>query len=759
VPVEIAREQNLAAMDRFIEEALVFVPRTIDPLRDPNYPNVIDLNYVPPPHRAVKVTTGIGKSVEMRRGAARFVLEQRRRGGQGQRVMVLVPTHRLADEASSKMLEVFGARGISAAIYQSRDANDLKTGEPLCRNREAVKAANEIGADVQETCCKKGKIKCRFFDDCAFQRQRERAKMADVVFAPQELMFYSLDGFGKDTFGLVMIDEGFWQKGIRHDARQTRVKIGVLADDLDAHPVRDRGQFPSKVETDLLRQTIQDLQAALGQAPDGRLTRRTLLDVFVPDSDFGFGHAVKREWARKVDTKLRPDTPADERRRLVEQHKFLRHIPRRVRMWQALDEFLNGDQETAGRLILETVTENGVTTRYLRVLGKRDIHETFTSLPLLHGDATMQIELVRHYLPDITMLLELDVLAPFERITQIVGLAVGKKILELPADENDPKYAKQKARRDRLVALVTHLARGRRTLVICQKHVEGAFDNVPNVETAHYGAIEGLDCFGDVEVIFTIGRPMPNPGSVELTGSALTGKVVNAGDRKNRQRTIRLKDGTERDLHCKEYDNDDANLLCRAIIEAGVIQALGRSRAVNRTARNPVEAFVVLDDMTLPVPVDAVEHVCDVEPNAVDAMVARGLIPEWPGDAAAIYPDLFKNKSAAEYRYRRDHRVAAMFAAASYSSNTGSSSAASYSGNTGSPDRTGRVGAIDNISYSEKMASSFPLVCRYQLAGRRQRVRRALLSADVSTADARARIEAALGPLALFEVAEDGGHD
>jgi hypothetical protein len=57
------------------------------------------------------------------------------------------------------------------------------------------------------------------------------------------------------------------------------------------------------------------------------------------------------------------------------------------------------------------------------------------------------------------------------------------------------------------------------------------------------------------------------------------------------------------------------------------------------------------------------------------------------------------------------------------------------------------------------MASSFPLVCRYQLAGRRQRVRRAPLSADVSTADARARIEAALGPLALFEVAEDGGHD
>jgi hypothetical protein len=352
----------------------------------------------------------------------------------------------------------------------------------------------------------------------------------------------------------------------------------------------------------------------------------------------------------------------------------------------------------------------------------------------------MEIDLVRHYLPGTTMLLELDVLAPFERITQIVGLAVGKAILKLTADpDTEPgDYSKQRARRDRLRALVMHLARGRRTLVICQMHVEDAFDDIPNVETAHYGAIEGLDCYGGVEVIVTIGRAMPNPGSIELTGSALTGNAVEVGDRMNQQRTIRLKDGTERTLDCKEYRNNDANMLCRAIIEAGVVQALGRSRGVNRTAQTPVEAFVILDDMTLPVPVDAVAHVCDVEPNEIDAMVARGLVPEWPGDAAKLYADLFKSKGAAEYRYRRDARVAAMLAAAS------------YSGNTGSSNRTDRVGAINNTSYSANTACT--LVCRYQLAGRRQRVRRALLSAGTPAADVRARLDAALGPLALFEV-------
>jgi hypothetical protein len=165
---------------------------------------------------------------------------------------------------------------------------------------------------------------------------------------------------------------------------------------------------------------------------------------------------------------------------------------------------------------------------------------------------------------------------------------------------------------------VTRLARGRRTLLICQKHVEDVFAEIPHVATAHFGAIEGLDKYGDVEVLITIGRPMPSPSSIELSGSALTGKAVTDGERTKQQWPILLKDGTMRVLQCKGYDNDDANLLCRSIAQGGVLQALGRSRAVNRTAQNPVEAFVVLDDLTLPIPVDAAVHVSDVEPNEID---------------------------------------------------------------------------------------------------------------------------------------------
>jgi hypothetical protein len=737
VPVDIAREQMHAAIDLFIEQALRF---HATPAPEPG---VIDLNYEPAPHAGFRTTTGSGKSEQMRQAAARFVLEQKRRGHRLYRVGFLVPTHRLAEEASGKMLAVFGAQGISSAIYQSREAKDLKTGEPLCRNLEAVKAAQSIGADVHKTCCKKGKIECRFFDDCAFQRQRWKARQADVVFAAHELMFVTLDRFGKDTFGMVMIDEGFSLKGILQDPRQTRMRIDSLSDDeLTAYPVRKKDKAVSNEDTKQLIGISKKLQAALMQMPGGRLTRQALIDA--GDVNISYSGAAKLEYKRMEKIELRPDTSAEERRRLVEQYKYMRQILRRARMWRALEDFLNGYEQIAGRLILETVTENGVTTRYLRVLGKKEIHKTFTALPLLHGDATMEIELVRNHLPYITMLLELDVLAPYERITQIVGLAVGKKILAVSADQQKrPElFAKQQARRDRLRALVAHLARGRRTLVISQKHVEEVFENIPNVDTAHYGAIEGLDKYGDVEVLITIGRPMPSPSSIDMSGSALTGRPVTVGKREKQQRPIRFKDGSERTMQCKGYDNHDANLLARAIAEGGVLQALGRSRAVNRTAQNPVEAFVVLDDLTLPVPIDALAHVADVEPNQIDQMMARGLVLEWPADAERLYPDLFKTRKAAEHKYRRDGRIPAAFAAASYSG---------LGANSAAPGGVAPQNAIDKYSYSGLGANS--ILCRFKTAGRggRARVRRALLSAEVLS-EARARIEAALGELASFEV-------
>ena len=80
----------------------------------------------------------------------------------------------------------------------------------------------------------------------------------------------------------------------------------------------------------------------------------------------------------------------------------------------------------------------------------------------------------------------------------------------------------------------------------------------------------------------------------------------------------------------------------QAVTEAAIVQAVGRARGVNRTAANPVEVYLILDDTVVPgLPVDEVVELADIEPGAIDHMIARGLVLGMPTDAAKLYPDLF----------------------------------------------------------------------------------------------------------------------
>ena len=168
-----------------------------------------------PPHNAIKITTGIGKSELGRQAIARFVIEARSRG-LPHRVLHPVPTHRLADEARSKMPD-----GVTAAVWQGREGTKLGTDEPMCRNIEAVKAALKIGAEVESTVCKHKEARCPFYETCHYQAQKAPAKKADVVFAAHEILFQMAKALGTKL-------------------RPRRRRRGVLAGRHHRHPPRHR---------------------------------------------------------------------------------------------------------------------------------------------------------------------------------------------------------------------------------------------------------------------------------------------------------------------------------------------------------------------------------------------------------------------------------------------------------------------------------------------------------------------------------------
>ena len=106
-------------------------------------------------------------------------------------------------------------------------------------------------------------------------------------------------------------------------------------------------------------------------------------------------------------------------------------------------------------------------------------------------------------------------------------------------------------------------------------------------------------------------------------------------------------------LQCRVFALPEAELIRQAVTEAAIIQAIGRARGVNRSAANPVEVYIVLNDMTLPIAVDEVVQFGDLEPTKIDSMIERGLVPQWGADAAKLYPDLWPTAQAAQKAYRR----------------------------------------------------------------------------------------------------------
>jgi len=377
-------------------------------------------------HDAIKATTGTGKSDLSRQKVASYYIPEAKRRGLPHRVLILVPTHKLADEARGKM-----PAGITTAIWQGRDGIDVATSKPMCRNLEAVNAAIKVGADVQRTACKNKNWRCPFFADCLYQKRKKPAARADVVFAAHETLFQFPKAIGKN-FGLVIVDEGFWQKGlVGKNGEGFLLASDRLDHELREFPVRYKGVTEVESYTRDLRDLIWRLQSALAAMPDGFVQRQPLLDAgLLPKKlldDSSCKAAVKLEWQRKVkNIGLRPGLSEKEMKKLAAKFGFLGQLRRRAAMWNKLDELIAGSDEISGQLRLETITTEEGSVRQLRIMGAKKIAERIIKMPIIHADATLQYDLTRHHLPRLELSDKIKVAAPHMQITQVIGLPGAK---------------------------------------------------------------------------------------------------------------------------------------------------------------------------------------------------------------------------------------------------------------------------------------------------------------------------------------------
>jgi putative DNA primase/helicase len=195
-----------------------------------------------------------------------------------------------------------------------------------------------------------------------------------------------------------------------------------------------------------------------------------------------------------------------------------------------------------------------------------------------------------------------------------------------------------------------------KVLVVCQIGLETALlsGELPeNVAVRHYNDIAGENAYSDVALLIAIGRTEPSPPDIERTARALFGAEVaeiipddkGAVRYPRVVRGIRIRDGTGRAVEGAEHPDPRAEAVRLAICEAGLIQAIGRGRGVNRTADNPLE-IDILTNIVLPIEVDELTTWEHIQPTHAEVMRSRGAVPLSYADMVAAYPDLFPSPMA-----------------------------------------------------------------------------------------------------------------
>jgi hypothetical protein len=638
---------------------------------------------------AVKASTGIGKTRIAARAIARHIKSDQ------PQVLYAVPTHRLGEDVA----DLFRAEGLSAEVWRGRKALG-KDGKPMCLDLGAVKIAEDLGVNIEDACCR-GKdpagrtVTCQYYETCAYQKQKTRTP--DVWLVAHQMLFQANATLG--DMSVVFIDESFWEAGTSKPVR------GLTLDEIEDAPDN---------ELEIFRQLLVDSlrkQAKLGGVPKQ--------NVHTGLSARNITKAIQLEWAQKGKQRVMwPGMSAKERAAAVKVGTNVRHIRTLDRVWRTLRELVEHESDlVSGRLYLATKkTDDGV----VKVVKTRGIHEIagqYDDARFFLMDATLPAKVIlEKWRPDVTVVGEIEVPAPHMRVRQVLGAPITLKKLAGPRN--------LAAMRRYILKRWVETGRGQ-TLVVCQKDIEPALKSgLPAaIHVEHFNNVEGLDRYKDVQLLITIGRTQPKTMDVEADAGALSGvEPVKAGMKVTRStwydrvtRGVRMREGKGVAVTTDQHPDELAEAIRWQACEAGLMQAIGRGRGVNRTAANPLDVDV-LADVVLPLIIDEVQEW--TTPGLEIEPLAAGVWLESPADMARAWPGVWATAKAA-----RDWL------------------------NLKSVDFPLIIDSIKGDS------TLFPLLrFRYQPAGVKQRWRLAWVDPAV-VPDARAWLEARLGPLAGYEVA------
>ena len=533
-----------------------------------------------------------------------------RSGALGTRKVVYgVPRHDLGQE----QVDAFRALGVWTMLWKGRTAPDPTAENPerlMCLDTEATFDALEVEQPVEQSCCKvrrDGELHlCPHFRGCGYQRQKAVAQAAQVIVCAHDSLFHMKpDAVG--SVGLLVIDEAFWQSGLRGlDGKAVLTQDGLEPGKASVTCYRSRGRIDVAATADLIA-ARHKLWKALQVTEPGPLSHGLLRSVGLTAEECR--NAARLERRRLRDPGLLPGMGPAERRKRIE--KVLPPYRPAVGAARPLRDAVahpgrgaggrtrrcgRGARQRAHRERLGPRAEAALARAAARRLG-RPRSRCCISTPRCARSwfgPTCAIA-VREPVASTT---------PHVRVRQVLGSPTTAKALTpaVHAPERDRKTAAHHLRD--LLAYVRLRARelrgtGRGTdlLLVGQKAAIDALRaaGLPSrVDAVHFNGLSGLDRWGGSRGLIVLGRTLPAPITVEALCAALTGQMPAAAAEGpgwwygTEVRRIRLAGGRTHAVPGEVHADPTAEAIRWSICEAELIQAMGRGRGVNRTGREPL---------------------------------------------------------------------------------------------------------------------------------------------------------------------------
>jgi len=602
----------------------------------------------PPPVNGVITDTGLGKTRQWRQQIAAPLI------GQGLRPALAVPRHKLGDE---KVLDL-AAAGITGFVYRGRDADDPNApGHKMCREQERIGAITQALGSVPSRACKNGDKKCPSFEVCGYQRQRlERPQMWIV---PHQLLFHERPEFIPQPAALG-IDESFYGAGLRGLDKPIKLWLRLLKEDR-----RVPGSFMGTVD---LTAVSDRLYGMLMHEKSGRIRRDAIraADVTVDD----LRDALRLEWRRKKDIKeVYPAMPLVEVQvicRAVADHN--QDVKRLTTFWHLLIQTIEGEAERSPFLELrldEPISLTATSTEpAVRMAWRADVHDSWLA-PTTVMDATMSPDIVRQFLPDMPEPIRISVPIPHTYIRQIIDRPMSSLML-IPKETGREKTNRTaRSNEDRVrefIGVRANEARPGRVLVVCQLGLEVELKNLglpENVALRHFNDVAGENAYNDIALLIVIGRTDPGPRPIENEARVLFGADIAELPPDARwyplvERGVQMRDGAVAVIETAAHPDPRAEAVRWQICEAGLMQAIGRGRAVNRTADNPLQ-IDILTNVPLPIVTDEMTTWELIQPTLAERMRSRGAAPLTYRDMAEAHPDLFISADAARKALGREN--------------------------------------------------------------------------------------------------------